>query len=50
VRQGSSVQTIPARLTAFRIRDDGKLDFAHQYDFETGGSRSLFWTGIFNLA
>lgn len=50
VRQGSSVQTIPARLTAFRIRDDGKLDFAHQYDFETGGSRSLFWTGIVSLA
>ncbi|HWD97867.1 MAG TPA: beta-propeller fold lactonase family protein [Bryobacteraceae bacterium] len=50
VRQASGVQTIPARLTAFRISDDGKLTFAHQYDFETGGSRSLFWTGIVNLA
>ena len=50
VRQGSSVQTIPARLATFRIRDDGKLDFAHHDDFETGGSRSLFWTGIFGLA
>jgi 6-phosphogluconolactonase len=49
VRQGSSVQTIPARLATFRIRDDGKLDFAHQYDFETAGSRSLFWTGIVSL-
>ena len=49
VRQGSSVQTIPARLTTFRIRDGGKLDFAHQYDFETGGSKSLFWTGIVSL-
>jgi hypothetical protein len=50
VREGSRVQTIPARLTAFRIRDDGKLDFVRQYDIETGGSKSLFWTGIVSLA
>lgn len=48
-RKGSSVQTVPARLTAFRIRDDGKLDFARQYDFETGGGRTLFWVGIVSL-
>jgi len=50
MRDGSRVQTIPARLTVFHMRDDGKLDFARQYDVETDGSRSLFWTGIVSLA
>ena len=49
VRDGSSVRTVPARLTLFRIGGDGKLDFTHQYNFETGGSVSLFWTGIVTL-
>jgi DNA-binding beta-propeller fold protein YncE len=49
VRDGSSVRTVPARLTVFRIRDDGKLDFRHQYDFETGGPITLFWTGIISF-
>ena len=30
-------------------RRNGKLVFAHQYDFQTGGSVSLFWTGIVSL-
>ena len=49
VREGSRVVNVPARLTMFRIRTDGKLEFTHQYDLETAGSRSLFWTGIVSL-
>jgi 6-phosphogluconolactonase len=49
VREGSHVSTVPARLTLFRIRPDGKLEFAHQYDIDTGGGTSLFWVGIVSL-
>jgi 6-phosphogluconolactonase len=36
---------IPARLTLFRIGDDGKLTFARAYDIETGG-RFMWWMGM----
>lgn len=49
IREGSRVISVPARLTIFRIHADGKLEFTHQYDVETGGSRSLFWAGIVSL-
>jgi hypothetical protein len=49
VRDGSNVRTVPASLVAFRVRDDGKLDFAHKYDVETGGGKALFWAGIVPL-
>ena len=49
VREGSHVSTIPACLALFRIHPDGKLEFTHQYDVETDGTRSLFWTGIVSL-
>ncbi len=49
VRDGSRVSTVPACLTVYRIHSDGKLEFAHKYDIETGGSRSLFWAGIVSL-
>lgn len=49
VRNGSSVSTVPARLSVFHIGADGKLDFTNQYDFESGGGVSLFWTGIVSL-
>ena len=49
VREGSRVISVPARLTLFRIRGDGKLEFTHQYDIETSGNRSLFWAGIVSL-
>src|ERR1019366_7707113 len=45
VREGSHVRTVPAHLTLFRIRPDGKLEFAHPYDIDTGGGTSLFWVG-----
>ncbi|PWU06788.1 MAG: 3-carboxymuconate cyclase [Terriglobia bacterium] len=49
VRDGSRVNVVPARLTLFHIRADGKLDFTHQYDVETGDGRILFWAGIISL-
>ena len=49
VRDGSSVSTVPARLALFHIQPDGKLEFTHHYDIETGGGRSLFWVGIVSL-
>ena len=49
VRDGTSVRTAPASLTLFRVGGDGKLSFAHKYDIETGGGRSLFWTGIVSV-
>ena len=49
IRDGSHVNMVPARLTLFRIHSDGKLEFTHHYDLETGGSRSLFWAGMVSL-
>ncbi len=49
VRDGSNVRTVPASLVAFRVRDDGKLDFAHKYDVQAGGGKTLFWVGIVPL-
>jgi 6-phosphogluconolactonase (cycloisomerase 2 family) len=49
VREGSRVKLVPACLALFRIRSDGRLEFTHQYDIETGGSRSLFWAGMVSL-
>jgi 6-phosphogluconolactonase len=49
VRKGSRIETVAASLTIFRIRRDGKLDFASKYDLETGGKKTLFWTGIISL-
>lgn len=49
VRDGAGVKTVPARLAVFRVRDDGKLDFANQYDVETSPSGSMFWAGVVGL-
>jgi 6-phosphogluconolactonase len=49
VRDGTGVRTVPASLTIFRVGGDGKLSFAHKYDIETGGARSLFWTGMISV-
>jgi 6-phosphogluconolactonase (cycloisomerase 2 family) len=46
VRDGNKVQTVPASLAVFRIREDGKLDFVRKYDIETRGGSSLFWMGF----
>ena len=49
VREGQQVHPVPAGLSVFRVRGDGKLDFAHKYDVATDGRRSLFWMGIVSL-
>jgi len=45
VRDKNGVTTVPASLAVFRVRSDGKLDFARKYDLNVG-SRNLFWMGI----
>lgn len=48
VREGDKVVTVPAALSVFRVRDDGKLDFVRKYDVETNG-RIHYWMGIVEL-
>jgi 6-phosphogluconolactonase (cycloisomerase 2 family) len=48
VRDKKGVSTVPSSLAVFRVRNDGKLDFARKYDL-TVGSRNLFWMGIVPL-
>ena len=45
VREAKGVRTVPASLGVFRVRGDGKLDFARKYDVAVG-SRNMFWMGI----
>ena len=49
VRTEKGVTILPACLSVFRVKSDGKLDFAHKYDIETGGTRTLFWSGLVSL-
>jgi 6-phosphogluconolactonase (cycloisomerase 2 family) len=49
VRDQSSVRTVPASLSLYRVRDDGKLEFARKYDIETGAKGILFWAGFETL-
>jgi 6-phosphogluconolactonase (cycloisomerase 2 family) len=48
VRDKDAVKTVPASLAVFRVRADGKLEFARKYDLDVG-SRNLFWMGIVAL-
>src|SRR6266851_3804218 len=48
VRDGETVQTIPAGLSVFRIGDDGKLNFVRKYDVDVGG-KTMFWMGMVQL-
>jgi 6-phosphogluconolactonase len=45
---GSGAKKIPASLAVFRVRNDGKLDFARTYDLDTTKG-NLFWMGIVAL-
>jgi 6-phosphogluconolactonase (cycloisomerase 2 family) len=49
VRTEKGVSVQPACLSVFRVGNDGMLDFVRKYDIETGGTRSLFWTGFVSL-
>jgi cobalamin biosynthesis protein CbiG len=46
VRDRTGVSTVPASLALFRVRDDGKLEFARKYGRDTSADRSLYWTGF----
>lgn len=45
VRDGSTIRTVPACLSMFRIGADGRLDFVRKYDVEVG-NRQMFWMGM----
>jgi 6-phosphogluconolactonase len=49
VREAGGVRVVPANLAVFRVRADGRLEFARVYDVETDARRNLFWTGILSL-
>jgi len=40
---------VPASLAVFRIAADGTLTFVRKYDVDTGGGRTLMWTGFHRL-
>jgi 6-phosphogluconolactonase (cycloisomerase 2 family) len=48
VRDKNGVSIAPASLAVFRVRSDGKLEFARKYDLDVA-SRNLFWMGIVQL-
>jgi 6-phosphogluconolactonase len=48
VRDGAGVRDVPARLSLFRIADDGTLDFVRKYDIEVG-DRTMWWMGMVGL-
>jgi 6-phosphogluconolactonase len=45
VRESGEIKTVPARISVFRIGNDGKLDLARQYDIDTAEGQQ-FWTGV----
>jgi 6-phosphogluconolactonase len=48
MRGGNEIKTVPARISVFRIGNDGKLDLASQYDIDTAKGQQ-FWTGVVTL-
>jgi 6-phosphogluconolactonase len=48
VQDGDSVKTVPAGLSVFRMRDNGKLTFVRKYDIDVG-DKTMFWMGMVPL-
>ena len=48
VRDGSTIKTLTAGLTVYRIGADGRLAFARKYDVDTGKAQQ-FWSGMVTL-
>jgi 6-phosphogluconolactonase len=48
VREGGAVRLVPARLSVFRLGDDGRLAFVRKDDVDVG-DRMLFWMGMVSL-
>ncbi len=49
VRRDGAITTVPARISVYRIANDGKLEMARQYDVDTSRGQQ-FWTGLVTLA
>jgi len=49
VREGGSIKTLSAGLSAFRVGTDGKLEFVRKYDVDVG-DKTQFWSGMVTLA
>ena len=49
VREKGVDTLVPACLSVYRMRDDGKLDYVRKYDVQTGQGRSLMWSGMITL-
>jgi 6-phosphogluconolactonase (cycloisomerase 2 family) len=47
--QNAVANSVPASLAVYRVRGDGRLDFARKYDVGTSDARSLFWMGVVSL-
>jgi 6-phosphogluconolactonase (cycloisomerase 2 family) len=45
VRDGNAITTVPVALALFRVRADGRLEFARKYDLDSG-NKTPFWTGM----
>ena len=48
-RENGRIVDLPAGLSVFRMREDGKLDFVRKYDIDVGPD-TQWWTGIIPLA
>jgi 6-phosphogluconolactonase (cycloisomerase 2 family) len=48
VQDGDAIHTIPARLSLFRIGEDGRLSFVRAYDVDVG-DKMMFWMGMVRL-
>lgn len=46
LRVGDALQTLPARLTTYRVGDDGRLTLVQAYDVPTAGLERMFWMGV----
>jgi len=45
VRDGDGLREVPARLSVFRIGEDGRLSFLRAYDVPVG-NRTIWWMGM----
>jgi 6-phosphogluconolactonase len=48
-RRDGAIITVPARISVYRIANDGTLEMARQYDVDTSRGQQ-FWTGMVTLA
>jgi hypothetical protein len=48
VREGGAIKTVPAGLSLFRIRGDGKLEFVRKYDVDVA-DKTQWWSGMVAL-